>query len=97
MLDSPESATLAVTIIPVSLEGGVAAPGPHHLVRLDSRKRTSRPLVFASGPRCAFFASRMPVRSMRVAHLCLTMSTQAPRWMRASAKSMRAATYLLPF
>ena len=27
MPDSPESATLAVTIIPVSLEGGVAAPG----------------------------------------------------------------------
>ena len=27
MLDSPESATLAVTIIPVSPEGGVAAPG----------------------------------------------------------------------
>ena len=27
MLDSPESATLAVTIIPVSLVGGVATPG----------------------------------------------------------------------
>ena len=28
MLGSPESATLAVTIIPVSPEGGVAVPGP---------------------------------------------------------------------
>ena len=27
MLDSPESATLAVTIIPVSRVGGVATPG----------------------------------------------------------------------
>ena len=74
-----------------------AAINPHQLVRLDAKKAHLAPARFASGPRCAFFESRTPVRSMRVAHLCLTMSTPAPMWMRASAKSMLAATYLLPF
>ena len=38
MLDSPESATLAVTIIPVSRVGGVATPGP--LVISDTESET---------------------------------------------------------
>ena len=75
-----------------------AAINPHQLVRLDAK----------SAPRAHSFRERTEVRllcvsdacalaSMRVAHLCLTMSTPAPMWMRASAKSMLAATYLLPF
>ena len=73
-----------------------AALDLHLLVRLDSK----------SAPRARSFRERTEVRLLCVsdacaldalAHLCLTMSTQAPRWMRASAKSMRAATYLLPF
>ena len=74
----------------------VAAIDPHQLVRLDSK----------SAPRARSFRERTEVRLVCVsdacaldalAHLCLTMSTQAPRWMKASAKSMLAAKYLLPF
>ena len=73
-----------------------AAINPHQLVRLDAK----------SASRTRLFRERTEVRLLCVsdacaldalAHLCLTMSTQAPRWMKASAKSMLAATYLLPF
>ena len=37
MLDSPESATLAVTIIPVSRVGGVATPGSASAIAETSR------------------------------------------------------------
>ena len=69
---------------------------PHLLVRLDSK----------SAPRARSFRERTEVRLLCVsdacaldalALLCLTISMPAPTSMRSYAKSMLAATYLLPF
>ena len=51
MLDSPKSATLAVTIIPVGLTGGAAAPGCGRVRATDVRRAVVRALVRALG-RC---------------------------------------------
>ena len=73
-----------------------AAIDPHLLVRLDSK----------SAPRARSFRERTEVRLLCVsdacaldalALLCLTISMPAPTSMRSYAKSMLAATYLLPF
>jgi hypothetical protein len=51
VLDSPKSATLAVTIIPVGLTGGAAAPGCGRVRATDVRRAVVRALVRALG-RC---------------------------------------------